>query len=180
MPLNANRSGQTHALTVLTPVAAGHEERLRAHLEALPQDESPLASLPRTHFARWVIVGQFVREPGQRHEDRLHCPYLLFTSNFDGALNSYLDELSERMGAEALQIWAHCAGCPEDVAGLKAYLLHNQVDTGIFIAAYPHATVPRVRRALEMRRRTIAFAVRSQGLPPAELRQAFVEEFGGA
>ena len=179
MPLNVNRSGQAYALTVLTPVTAGHEERLRSHLEALPQEASPLARLPRTHFARWVIMVEFVVEPGQRHEDRLHCPYLLFTSNFDGPLGTYLDDLSERMGEQALQIWAHCAGCPEDVAGLRAYLLHNQIDTGIFVAAYPHATVPRVRRALEMRRRTIAFAVRSQGLPPAELREAFVEEFGG-
>src|SRR5919112_4018662 len=176
MPLNVNRSGQAYALTVLTPVTAGHEERLRSHLEALPQEAGPLARLPRTHFARWVIVGEFVVERGQRHEDRLHCPYLLFTSNFDGPLGTYLDDLSERMGEQALQIWAHCAGCPEDVAGLRAYLLHNQIDTGIFVAAYPHATVPRVRRALEMRRRTIAFAVRSQGLPPAELREAFVEE----
>jgi hypothetical protein len=179
MPLNANRSGQAYALTVFTPIAPGHEERLRAHLEALPQDDSPLARLPRTHFARWVIVGDFVREPGQRHEDRLHCPYLVFTSNFDGPLSSYLDELSERMGEEALRIWGHCSGCPEEISGLKAYLLHNQVDTGIFVAAYPHATVPRVRRALEMRRRTIAFAVRAQGLGPAELRKAFLEELGG-
>jgi hypothetical protein len=161
MPLNANRSGQACALTVMTPVMPGHEERLRAHLEALPQDGSPLASLPRTHFARWVIVRGFVREPGQRHEDRLHCPYLLFTTNFDGRLSSYLDELCELMATEALTIWGNCAGCPEDVAGLKAYLLHNKVDTGIFVAAYPHATVARVRRALALRRRTIAFAVRS-------------------
>jgi hypothetical protein len=178
--VSANRSGQVYALTVFTPVMAGHEERLRAHLAGLPQDGSPLAVLPRTHFARWVIVRDFVKEPGQRHEDRLHCPYLVFTSNFDGPLDSYLDELCEDMGVEALEIWGHCAGCPEDVARLKAYLLRNQVDTGIFVAAHPDATVAHVRRSLDTRRRAIDFAVRAQGLKPQELQRAFLEEFRGA
>jgi hypothetical protein len=178
--VSRNRSGQAYALTVFTPVLPGHEDRLRAHLAGLPQDGSPLAALPRTHFARWVILRDFVKEPGQRSEDRLHCPYLVFTSNFDGPLDSYLDELCERMGAEALEIWGHCAGCPEDRAGLKAYLLRNQVDTGIFVVAYPDATVPHVRRSLDRRRRAIDFAVRTQGLPPDQLQRAFLEEFRGA
>jgi hypothetical protein len=174
--VNANRSGQACALTVLTPILPGSEAELRAHLEALHERGSPLARLPRTHFGRWVVVPDFVREPGQRHADRLRCPYLLFTSCFDGPLDSYLDELCAGIGAEALEIWGRCAGCPADSAGLKAYLLHNKIDTGIFVAAYPRATVARVRHSLERRERTIAFALRSQGMEPAALQRAFVEE----
>jgi hypothetical protein len=173
-----NRSGQACALTVFAPIAPGREAELRGYLEGLDQRTSPLAKLPRTHFGRWVIVPDFVWEPGQRRGDRLRGPYLLFTSNFDGPLHSYLDELCTQMGAEARQIWGHCAGCPPDAAGLKSYLLRNRVDTGIFVAAYPRATVARVRRALAARRRTIAFAVRTQGMEPAALQQAFLRELG--
>jgi len=56
-------------------------------------------------------------------------------------------------------------------------LLHNEIDTGFFVAAYPHATVPRVKAALAARERLIAFAVRTQGMSAKDLRRAFDEEF---
>jgi len=41
-----NRVGTAYALTVFTPIIAGHEEELRAHIEGLPTGpESPLARL---------------------------------------------------------------------------------------------------------------------------------------
>ena len=171
-------SGQAYALMVMTPIVPGEEAALREYLEGLPQDGSPLERLTRTHFARWVIVPDFVHEPEQPSEDPLGCQYLVFTSNFDGELDSYLDELCERLAPEAREIWGRCAGCPEGAEGaaLKAYLLHNQIHTGLFVAAYPDATVARVRQALRVRQRLIDFAVRSQGLSAAELKSAFSEE----
>ncbi|HUA06690.1 MAG TPA: hypothetical protein VMB27_22480, partial [Solirubrobacteraceae bacterium] len=59
---------------------------------------------------------------------------------------------------------------------LKAYLLHNKIDTGFFVAAYPHATVPQVRSALAARERLIEFAVRAQSMGPDELHGGFASE----
>ena len=94
-------------------------------------------------------------------------------------LDSYLDELSAEMGDEAEQIWGACIGAPRPARGpaLKAYLLHNQIQTGLFFSAYPDATVKQVRDSLHDRDRVIAFAVRAQRMDPAELRRAFLEEF---
>ena len=39
------------------------------------------------------------------------------------------------------------------------YLLHNQIDTGFFFAAYPEADLGQVRSSLLLRDRVIAFAV---------------------
>ncbi len=39
-------------------------------------------------------------------------PYLLFTANFDGDLDSYLDELVHALAPEAQEIWGRCIGCP--------------------------------------------------------------------
>lgn len=177
--MRPDRAGQACALTVLTPIVPGRERELRAVLEGLHKAGSPLARMPRTHFARWVIVRDFVTDPAQPRDDPLGCAYLLFTSSLDGPLDSYLDELCERLVPEADAIWGDCVGCPQPAAGpaLKAYLVHNRLRTGQFVAAYPNATVTAVRRGLELRERLIAFAVRAQAKEPAELQREFRAEF---
>jgi hypothetical protein len=167
-----------YALTVLTPIFPAHEQALRAYLEALGQTASPLARLPRTHFGRWVIVPGFVTDPEQPTAEELECAYLLFSATFDGPLDSYLDELCGELAPETQRIWGSCIGCPEPRGvQLKAYLLRNQVQTGLFFSAYPDATVEIVRKSLHVRDKAIAFAVRAQGMEPAELQRAFLEEF---
>jgi hypothetical protein len=180
-----NVSGQAYAFMAMTPVKPGEEGALAEYLRALRgRGTSPLAKLPRTHLGRFVIVSDFHNDPAwkQRREEHLELPYLIFTSNFDGDLDSYLDELCEKLAPEAAQIWGRCVGCPESAKGvaLKQYLKHNQIRTGIFFAAYGNATVGTVKRSLRQRERMIAFAVASQGLAPEALQQAFLAEFGGA
>jgi hypothetical protein len=176
----SNRSGQAYALMVMTPIVPGQEQALRAYLEGLSQRESPLAKLPRVHFGRWVILERFHDDESQPKREELSCQYLIFTSCSDGPLDTYLDELCERLAPEAREIWGRCVGCPEGAAGaeLKRYLLHNQIDTGLFVAAYPEATVTDVKRSLEVRERMIDLAVRSQGMGPDDLQRAFQEELG--
>jgi hypothetical protein len=178
--LKNNVLGNMYALTVLTPIAPGAEESLKAYLEGLPRDDSPLARLPRTHFGRWVIVEELRADPSDRKPDVLGCQYLVFSSTLDGDLSSYLDELCEELATEAEQIWGVCIGAPHPTHGpaLKDYLLHNQIHTTLFFSAYPDATVADVRHSLELRNQTLAFAVGAQGLEPAALQHAFREEFG--
>lgn len=179
MPLDPNRLGQAYALTVVTPIVPGEEDALRAYLEGLRP--SPLAKLERTHFGRFVIVPRFARDAAQPHDDPLGCALLIFSVSIDGPRDSYLDELARLMAAEAREIWGRCVGSGSaSGAELVAYLRHNQIRTGFFVAAYPHATVPAVKRCLAVRERLIAFATRSQALSPAELRRAFFEQFDAA
>jgi hypothetical protein len=179
---STNVVGGTYSLLVLTPIRPGEEDALRAYLEALPRDGSPLARLPRTHLARWLILDDMPTPPGRDLHDPLGGPYLLFTSAFDRDLDSYLDELAERLVPEASEIWGRCIGCPQPAAGaaLKAYLGRNQIDCGFAFAAYGNASVARIRSALDTRERLIDFAVRAQELEPAQRRVAFLDEFGRA
>jgi len=180
---SANITGQAYAFMAMTPVKPGEEQPLADYLRGLRgRGPSPLTRLARTHLARFVIVPDFHNNPTwkQRREEHLDLNYLIFTSNLDGDLDSYLDELCEKLAPEAGEIWGRCVGCPEHAQGaaLKKYLEHNQIDTGIFFAAYGHATVAMVKHALRERERMIAFAVSSQGLEPAALQKAFLAEFG--
>jgi hypothetical protein len=182
---SANVAGQAYAFMAMTPVKPGEEDALADYLRGLRgRGPSPLAKLPRTHLGRFVIVRDFHHDPswGQRSEEHLDLPYLIFTSNFDGDLDSYLDELCEQLAPEAKEIWGRCVGCPEHAQGaaLKAYLEHNQIDCGIFFAAYGDATVAAVKHSLLQRERMIEFAVASQGLEPEALQRAFLAEFEDA
>jgi len=167
-----------YALTVFTPIDPSRVDHLSEYIDALPTP-SPVTRLPTTHFARWVIVPDFISDPGQPHRESLPGPYLLFSATFDGALERYLDDLCEQIPDEAAEIWGCCIGAPQPAAGaaLQAYLRHNQIDTGLFFAAYPGASAALVKDALRIREQTIAFAVESQGLSPAEMRAAFRKAF---
>jgi hypothetical protein len=173
----SNQAGQAYAFMAMTPVLEGHESELRDYLQGFTQETSPFAALPRTHFARWVIIRDWVNSSAQPREDHLGCPYLIFTSNLHGGLDGYLDALCAL--PEAAAIWSHCAGAPRPAAGeaLKAYLLHNQIDTGFFVAAYPDASVEEVTASLALRERLIEFAVSSQGLDAEALQRSFKAAF---
>ena len=177
-----NIAGATYSLMIWTPIRPGQDGALRAYLEALPRDDSPLARLQRTHMARLVIVDDMPVAPGTRLRDPLGNQYLLFTSNFDGDVDSYLHELVERMAEAAAAIWSHCIGCPQPAEGaaLKAYLHRNQVNSGVAFAAYGDASVAQIKTALDKRARLIDFVVRAQEMAPAQRRTAFLQEFGSS
>jgi hypothetical protein len=177
VPLTKNAAGGMHTLTVFTPIVAERLSRLEATLANLPRP-SPVARIGATHFARFVVVPD-VSQDSQPGTESLPTPYLLFSATFDGMPEGYLNDLCHELAAEGQEIWGCCVGAPEPARGtaLKAYLLHNQIQTGLFFSAYPDANVAQVTAALSVRAQTIALAIRSQGMSPDELRRAFLEEF---
>jgi hypothetical protein len=175
-----NSFGQAYSLTVLTPILDGHGEDLAGHLASLPDGAgSPLARVPGTHFARWVVIDQLVYEGGGQRRDSLKAARLLFTSNFDGSRDAYLEAVRTEMGDEADAIWSHCAGYPgrSDGHPFAAWFRSHQVDSALFFAAYGDQSVERVKANLDLRTRLAKFALAAQGLPPEELKAGFQAEF---
>ena len=173
-----NHSGQAYSLTVITPILADHASALAAYLAGLgPESASPLARVAGTHFARWVILDDVVYEGGRQRRDALKAARLLFTSNFDGPLDAYLEALRTQMDADA--VWSHCAGYPgrADAPAFAAYFRSHQVESALFFAAYGDQTVAQVQANVAQRTRLIEFAMAAQGLPPAELQARFQAEF---
>jgi hypothetical protein len=176
--------GQAYTYLALTAILPGRSGDVRALIEALPlASESPFARVDRVHFARWVIIPQLVEvgPPAPARHDRLKNQYLLFSTDFDGGLDAFLDTLCDEIPEVIDAVYAHCVGYPgtADRAAFRRYMRHNQIETTFPFAAYPDSTVAEVREALDLRRRLIDFAVRAQALEPAELREAHRSEFAG-
>jgi hypothetical protein len=175
-----NTCGQAYGLTVFTPIVRGRESSLVRLLDALETGaESPLARVPGTHFARWVVIGDVVYECSPQLRDHLDLGRLLFTSNFDGEPAPYLEALRVGLGEDADAIWGHCSGYPgsADASAFAAYIRAHQVESSLFFAAYGERTVEQVRGSLQVHRRLIDFALEAQRMPSAELQNAFREEF---
>ncbi len=175
-----NRAGGVYALTVFTPIVHGHEDELRAHLEALPVGaDSPLARLDDLHLSRIQIIDALVDQGPPHRRETLKRSHLLFTSTVDGDLDPYLDAICERVGAEADCWWGHCDGYPgtADRAAFRRYIRAHKVDTNLLAVANPGVTVRDVRESLALRERVVDFAAAAQGLDAAALHERFLATF---
>jgi hypothetical protein len=177
--MSRNVAGQAYALTVLTPILDGHAAELTAHLDALPEGpDSPLARVPGTHLGRWVVIDDVkFQGHGQRHRDRLGASRLLFTSNFDGDLDRYLEALQTGLGEDADAVWSHCRGYPGRGPGFAPWMKAHQLEAALFFAAYGDRTLEQVHADVGKRTRLIEFALEAQRLEPEGLKARFLETF---
>jgi hypothetical protein len=169
-----------HGLCVLTPVADGHERQLRDRLRDTPAGaRSPLIRVHGTHYARWAIVHLEDRH-GRPLAAAARPLFLLFSSEFDGELEPYVERLCRRLGRDGHEIWRHCDGYPgADDGALARYLLEHSVEPGYSVVAYPDAGVDDVRAAFALRERLGDFLVRTASLDSAALQRAWVGRFRG-
>jgi hypothetical protein len=161
-------------LAVLLPVLGGQEQTLGVRLEALPDGgESPFATLSSTHFARLVLV------PGLRDGAERVVPgvpaLLFFSAEFDLPVDGYLEALCALLPPEVDEIFELCGGYPGAASPprFKRWLLDHRVPAGFSIQGNPGATAGEVVESLALRDRIIEFAVRTQGLEPEALLEAW-------
>jgi hypothetical protein len=179
MPVS-DRLGLLGTFCALLPVT--DEDALRAELGGWRHGEgSPLAQVPGTHFARFVVLPGSRRESAAQPAGDLPSPLLLFSAFFDGDAELWLEALCAAMPDAADRVWRHCAGHPGHPArhgrAFRRWLLAHRAPATAVFGAYPDASVADVREALAFRERFRAFAL---DRPPApggcEAFLAFAEE----
>jgi hypothetical protein len=131
-------------LTLLAKIKPGHEEVLRAVLGevAASPDGNPyirLSASKHTHLANWVII-----------KDPDNGPRLFFSSNYDGDLPSYVNELL-RVGPDLDGIFNHC----EDYPGrddLLQFVNKHSYKAQTYFAGFPEETVKSIQIKRAIRR----------------------------
>ncbi len=120
-------------LTVMVQVQPGRLDALRALLTRIEQETRqvedllehietdpdavcsaraldvivPFARLRSVHFARFTIL-----ERGDGRENPAIRPYLVFATDFDGAIENHIEELARLAGKGLASIFGHCLGFP--------------------------------------------------------------------
>lgn len=178
----ANQSGSVYGLTILSPIKdepgieVSHNLALRIYLAKLPRHEhSPFARISSTHLARLVVMDDVVYEGMPSCEEHLQAKYLIFESNFDGDLDTYLERMAREISDTVHAVWQHCIGYPgvENVAAFKAYMRKCQVETTFYFADVNDKTVQQTLRALQTQSAVAAFVEKNQGKPADALQEAF-------
>ncbi len=139
----------TQALTALVHIKPGRREQLRQVLATVGEriasgQPGPLDEIGTVHFARWVILPDCGEEGA-----------LLFTTNYDGPWDRYIEAFAE-MASESFQlIYDNCVGWPEggatDIEAFKEYIRDNSLPSDVYYRAYPMATVREVKSALRLK-----------------------------
>jgi hypothetical protein len=178
----ANQSGSVYGLTILSPIIddphaeVSHDCAIRDYLAGLPRDHrSPFAKLSSTHIARLVVMDDVIFVGAPAREEHLQSKYLVFESNFDGDLDTYLRRMAQDIPAEVDAVWRHCVGYPgvRDVAAFTAYMKKCQLKTTFYFADVNDKTVQQTLHALRVQASIAEFIAAHQGKPAAEIQAAF-------
>lgn len=179
-----NQSGSVYGLTVLSPIRYDPDAEvspslaIRMYLQGLPRDgRSPFARVSSTHMARLVVMDDVVYVGKPAREEHLQAQYLIFESNFDGDLDTYLKRMASEASEEVDAVWQHCDGYPglQDVNKFVRYMRRCQVETTFYFADVNDKTAQQTLRALQTQSAVAAFIEKNQGKPAEELQKAFVQ-----
>lgn len=106
-----------------------------------------LAGVKTIHFARWVFLDE-----GRR---------VFFASNYDGSLESYMDDFIDQISWGLNIVFSNGYGFPKtrwlvldgsrDELAFKHYLRRHQVPTHVWHSAYPRLTAANVARNVQIR-----------------------------
>ncbi|SPE34980.1 conserved hypothetical protein [Candidatus Sulfopaludibacter sp. SbA3] len=181
-----NQSGRVYGLTILSPIIddpnadVSHDCAIRNFLATVPRDlHSPFAALSSTHICRLVVMDDVIYVGTPAREEHLQSKYLVFESNFDGDLDTYLTWMAKQIPDLVESVWSHCVGYPgvRDPAAFAAYMKKCQIETTFYFADVNNHTVQSTLRALKVQASVAEFIARHQGKSATELQQAFRKFF---
>lgn len=184
----ANENGNAYALTLLCPIVIGappgsadgetHTTILRNILQHIDLNEqSPAAKIPNTYLCRFYVLGDVFYQGNPAIQEHLKSDYLVFSSNFYGKLDPYLEGMWNAARAEVLTILAHCVGTGNirDAASFIEYIKKCQVTTTFFFNGSTDEPLAQQLKNLYLKQEFSKFAFENQGKTSQELQAAFLQ-----
>ena len=155
-------------LTVLVAIRPGEEERLREDLRRIGDDiqgtrrQDPRVRIEfthshRIHFARFAILTDPDRGAGRMR--------LLYSANFDGDLESHLNELVA-ITSDLDAIWGRCEAYT-GVGDFARFIRAHANEPAAFYIAFREATVAALQNITPARRRARTSAMAAPSANPA-------------
>ena len=162
-------------LTAIARIKPGMAKKFKALLEkAHKTRQNAIRKMATIHNARWVILDEDLL-PG------IDGPHVLFSVNYDGLLEGYLEEFATVDEGPLNQAFSEAVGWPRarPIKNFIEYVKAHQHPASLFYANYPRATVGYVNRAMQWKEKTDNFIKILEGLPKdkPEQWQAATQKF---
>jgi hypothetical protein len=185
----ANKSGNAYALTILCPILGGvppdsptggqtHTTLLRNLLQTLHlNEESPMAKVPNTYLCRFWVLSDVPYQGKPAFLEHLKSDYLVFSSNFYGELEPYLEGMWNALKEGVLAILGHCVAheTVHDAPSFIAYIKKCQITTTFFFNGSTDEPLAQQLKNLYLKQEFSKFAFENQGKSAGALQEAFRE-----
>jgi hypothetical protein len=187
----ANKSGNAYALTLLCPILQGSPKQspdgmddqtysalIRYQLQQLRVgEESPMARVPNTYLSRLFVLDDVPYQGKPAYLEHLKSNYLVFSSNFHGELEDYLNGMWNAVNQEIKAILQYCVGFSgvNSAETFIRYVKACQVTTTFYFNGSTDESLAEQLKSLYLKQEFSKFAFANQGKSPAELQAAFQE-----
>lgn len=191
-----NQNGNAYGLTTMCPIRnGGPPERQTAAGDTIPEhrsygeiirnlledwscdEKSPMARVPNTYLCRFFVLDDLIYQGKPARVDHLKSKYLIFISEFHGALETYLRGMWEHASEEVAEIWKHCVAFDPacDADGFIKYIKECQVYTTFFFVGSTDVSLAEQLKGLYLKQEFSKFAFANQGRSAEEKQAAFAE-----
>ena len=183
-----NTAGHLYGLTTLCPIrcgiATGQDRSFdwltRESLAGLECNEASMfAKAPNTYFARFLVLSDVFYESSPAQEEHLKSPYLVYTSNFHGALDDYLIGLWMNAESEVRAVWSHCVAFDKvtNATDFVSYMKRCQLTNALLFNGSTDEPLSRQLKQLYLKQELGRFAEKHQGtdVSDEQLAAAFKE-----
>src|SRR5258706_11299989 len=167
----SNLAGKAYGMNAITPIPSTKSwinRLIFQFIRCFPSTLSGLVGLKFIHFARWTII-----RPGDwpnlgQGAQRIKHDYMLFTSNFNGTWDQYIDAFSDGIPGGLNLFWYQNVKYPGSIpiSPFKAYIRANQIDTDYYYNATPGAGQRDVISALRVREAVLRLVAGHPQLSP--------------
>lgn len=177
-----------------------HSDEIRARIDDWNfLSNSPMSQVPETYLCRFFVLDDVftqsqggpdfygtisdflaifsdtVRLNALPREDHLQSKYLVFSCNFHGDLDTYLRGMWNAIGPELKQIWEYCYAFDQvkDADSFIAYMQQCQLKASLFFNGSTDDPLQEQLKSLYVKQEFGKFVIDHQGLPAAQLQQAY-------
>jgi hypothetical protein len=186
----ANKSGNAYALTILCPIRGGlppassagsgqtYTALLQNQLQKLHMNEqSPMAQVPNTYLCRFWVLSDVPYQGKPAFLEHLKSDYLVFSSDFYGELDPYLEGMWNALEAGVRAILGHCVDgeTVNDAKSFIEYIKRCQLSTTFFFNGSTDEPLAQQLKNLYLKQEFSKFAFENQGKRAKELQGAFRE-----
>lgn len=145
-------------------------------------DDVLTQSLPGTDFYGTIkdvlsIFSDTVRRRSLPHEDHLKSKYLVFSSNFQGDLDTYLRRMWGAIRDDIRHIWQFCYAFDQvhDADTFIAYMKKCQLCASLFFVGSTDDSLEEQLKSLYLKQEFTKFALEHQGVPAEQLQRSYWE-----
>jgi hypothetical protein len=188
----ANKSGNAYALTILCPIRHGvpkecpeglggqtHAACLRHLLQDVVRvsENSPMARVPNTYLSRFYILTDVPYQGKPAILEHLKNNYLVFSVNFHGELEPYLEGMWNAIEPEIRELLQHCFGFEKvhNSRDFVEYIKKCQIETTFFFNGSTDEPLAVQLKGLYLKQEFSKFVYANQGRRPEQIQAAFQE-----